>query len=370
MPQITILRQGDINALHDDRLEVNWTLTEMCNYCCSYCFEQNNDKKKIDQSRFSTFSQLKNAIDNLYSLNRSSYSIVLSGGEPTIHPHFSDFLNYAHEKIGEKLAGLKIITNGSKLSTISRGIEKTIKYVPVGLIISIHTDHLSIGKIREIIKTYSSLTSVSLSLMFNPQKREYVKEIFDELLSLRDNFPFWLRIATLRQPPKFDIPDTRYTKEDYLWQDAATMAFQDRAKQSRVSPIPYKTKFGNITTFWDVIEDGQYSYKKNLQRDIAFKTGLFGFKNMYCAMATNMLSISSKGFCNGARCSIAPLSTHSIFEKNPYDTPDFVQSIKCSLANCGCGANDQILKFANKDEADDYINLFVKRQQTKLNSLQ
>lgn len=365
MNERLIVRHGHINAFYNDSLEVNWSLTDMCNYNCSYCFFHDSEKKKLNRSRFTTLEQLKNAVDNIASLKRSKYSIVLSGGEPTVHPHFAEILKYISLKIDNSALEIVVITNGSRLPSIYQDIYDIGKRVPVKFIISLHSDHVKMSQIVNIVEKYSSFVAIAFSLMFNPEKRIFVKEIHEKLISMRKQYSFSLRVVTLREPPRFDSVDTRYTKEDLAWQDAANSEFGIAAKNSPIPLLP-QMKLAVIRSFWHLREENCHIFKKDIQRDLALKNGLLGFKGMYCSLGTNVLSVHSNGKCKGAHCGIAPVSPQTLFEKNPYENEEFISIVKCTLQNCGCATNDQILKFTDQQEAEQFIAHFKRLQRAQL----
>jgi MoaA/NifB/PqqE/SkfB family radical SAM enzyme len=86
-----------------DNYEIQWSLTNRCNYNCSYCGIVTKNEK------FSSLENMKKNLNFLYYLNnKKEVKLTLFGGEPTHHPEFLNLL-----KIIE-LQNLSIFTNLSK----------------------------------------------------------------------------------------------------------------------------------------------------------------------------------------------------------------------------------------------------------------
>ena len=83
----------------------NIMLTYRCNLSCSYCFANEFVNSKATDISFTAFQK---AIDFLTTSD--NHHIGLIGGEPTIHPQFSEMLKYIEGC--EKIEGATIYTNG------------------------------------------------------------------------------------------------------------------------------------------------------------------------------------------------------------------------------------------------------------------
>lgn len=73
--------------------KVNWMITEKCNYNCLHCFNA------ADNSRSFGEWSLEEAEDFIEQLqNCGVQSVMITGGEPMIHPHFMEIIRsiYAH----------------------------------------------------------------------------------------------------------------------------------------------------------------------------------------------------------------------------------------------------------------------------------
>lgn len=136
-----------------------WTLTDFCNFQCNYCPSvlHSGDFHHGRKSGYPTNENIEQFLDNLVNnqLQGRKLYLVLSGGEPTLHPMY--------ETIIERLAPYGIIctnTNGS------RGVEwwKNLKVLPQQVTISLHPEFSKVDKINEVAQYILSKQS---TLIFN-----------------------------------------------------------------------------------------------------------------------------------------------------------------------------------------------------------
>jgi MoaA/NifB/PqqE/SkfB family radical SAM enzyme len=102
-----------INAFFNKRFyTLELEIIEKCNLNCTYCYPHSSKKS----GKIISFDKLKEIIDNAVKIDIKE--IVLLGGEPLLHPNWSEILIYAKEK------GIKrniLYTNGS---LIKKNIDK------------------------------------------------------------------------------------------------------------------------------------------------------------------------------------------------------------------------------------------------------
>jgi MoaA/NifB/PqqE/SkfB family radical SAM enzyme len=85
---------------------INFMLTTHCNMACPDCCAGITAMAK-EKRKFMTWTEVKEAAKYLYGINR----INLTGGEPTIHPKFSEWVPKLKETFGAKV--LSVWTNGT-----------------------------------------------------------------------------------------------------------------------------------------------------------------------------------------------------------------------------------------------------------------
>lgn len=104
----------------DIEFELKFEITERCNLNCSFC-HQEFGKKNNCCADFS-LSDFKNIIDRAKIEKQIKY-IRITGGEPTLHPHVGNFLQYATE------AGFHTVLNTNAMQLSPQKIEDLAPYV-------------------------------------------------------------------------------------------------------------------------------------------------------------------------------------------------------------------------------------------------
>nr|WP_315468617.1 viperin family antiviral radical SAM protein [uncultured Undibacterium sp.] len=121
---MTLLHMGEADARpHLSELVINWHITEVCNYRCSYCYAKWNDNSKELLHDWERTQRLLDEVFSFFSPDNSSnplrskitwgkLRLNLAGGEPLLYrDKLLRILSYS------KLKGVdtSIITNGSRL---------------------------------------------------------------------------------------------------------------------------------------------------------------------------------------------------------------------------------------------------------------
>lgn len=90
---------------HQNYLKVEWNLGKRCNYDCSYCPSSIHD----NSSPHTDIEILKSAVDKLISIGKP-VRLSFTGGEPTVHPKFSELIRYC-KHVG--IQWISVTTNGT-----------------------------------------------------------------------------------------------------------------------------------------------------------------------------------------------------------------------------------------------------------------
>lgn len=83
------------------------SITEKCRMNCPHCM----DDAKCDSDRFMSFETFKKVVE---FNNRYDLSMTITGGEPTEHPQFWEFMDYVVDKSYETNA-ITVVSNGQNL---------------------------------------------------------------------------------------------------------------------------------------------------------------------------------------------------------------------------------------------------------------
>lgn len=81
-------------------------LLEQCNLKCKSCYANEHDRKQ--QMTFKVFKDVLSTIKDIQETDHKMSIIYLSGGEPLLHPHFLDFLDYCFSQFDR----VSILSNG------------------------------------------------------------------------------------------------------------------------------------------------------------------------------------------------------------------------------------------------------------------
>jgi len=142
---------------------ISWTLSNKCNYRCSYCPEHLHSGY-TGQPEWSTVERF---IKNFKSDKELCYRI--SGGEPTYYKHFMDMAKLVKQQ-GHIFS---FITNGSQ----SVEYYKEISKYSDGIMISYHPEFADVNHLIDVSNNIDC--PVALNLMM-------VKDNFDELLTIAE----------------------------------------------------------------------------------------------------------------------------------------------------------------------------------------
>lgn len=351
-----ILRQGAWESLYDLPLSIDWMLTDMCNYKCSYCFGRTD----IDKRKFPPLYKLINVVDNLYFLNRPQYNLGLIGGEPSAYPQILDLLYVIVSKFGKRLNNLYLVSNGSRDLDFFNNVYSIARANPISLIISIHTEYCNPEHIYKIVENYSDMILISFNLMFNPDKYDLVIDIYKNLLELRRKHYFKMDIFYLLAPPNFNTIVGKYTNEQKAWREHAQSEFNHMAAGSQIlSPMPSLVEYEH---FWDIWTPEGRKTSPMVNRGTFFKDGLFDFKGMFCCLAVNKIRVAQNGEMYGAICVQGKLPIN-LFEPNILKDAEFIHHTQCKQEHCSCNSNDSCMKFRDLWEADRYIAAVKKKQE-------
>lgn len=117
---------GAPRAASERKPIVVWNITRRCNLNCIHCYSDSEAKTYPGEL---TLEQCKTVVDDLAAYGVPA--VLLSGGEPLIHPHFFEIATYARQK-GLRLT---ISTNGTMIDAdIARRLkELTFSYVGISL---------------------------------------------------------------------------------------------------------------------------------------------------------------------------------------------------------------------------------------------
>lgn len=101
------------------------SITEKCRMNCPHCM----DDAKCDSNKFMSFDTFKKAVD--FNLKYDPMTITITGGEPTEHPQFWEFLEYlvSMPEVAIKKTAITIVSNGMNLDHDDGTLKKKIYWL-------------------------------------------------------------------------------------------------------------------------------------------------------------------------------------------------------------------------------------------------
>ena len=158
---------------------VSWTLSNKCNYRCSYCPSHLNSGS-TGQPRWET---VKRFVENFKQPGKN-ICYRLSGGEPTHWKHFLDLAKLVKDQ-GHTFS---FLTNGSKSVDYYNNITKYTD----GYIISYHPEYADVNHILNVVK--ASHCPVFINLMLKPDNFNEMLGIAEVIYNSNDNVSIWPKV--------------------------------------------------------------------------------------------------------------------------------------------------------------------------------
>lgn len=228
-------------------------ITELCNFKCSHCYIPNQHKCLMN---FETFKYI---IDELSVLGCEN--LLITGGEPFIHPEFIKMYLYAHQKI-------KFISINTNLSLLTEDIIRTfLNKKPYSIEVSIYGCNES---------TYYQFTNVH---------NMYSKVIANIMNLKSNNIPILLKIPLtktsinyINKIIEFANLNNLFLKFDYTIFPQLDSS-KEKCKDTRLSPIDVINFItNNITTidyFYSKVNSLENEWNEFLFSCIAGKEAIY-----------------------------------------------------------------------------------------------
>lgn len=168
---------------------ISWTLSNKCNYRCSYCPSFLHD----GSSGWPEWNAVQAFVNNLNIDKEICFRI--SGGEPTYWKHFVDFAKLI------KSAGhtFSFLTNGSQ----SDAYYQSIADYSDGIIFSYHHEYSTLEEFK--IKCNLPCPTI-VNLMLTPSRFDELVDVAKELFNVSNNITIWPKLI-------LDKTSTQFTNE-------------------------------------------------------------------------------------------------------------------------------------------------------------
>jgi MoaA/NifB/PqqE/SkfB family radical SAM enzyme len=289
-----------------DIFSVYWTLTDFCNFKCSYCPPKLNAGTFFKSDLAPTDEQILQGLERLKLFSAGKLlTVTLSGGEPTTHRMFPTIIDYINSMDGFS----EVITNGSRPLTWWEKLQS----LPKSVVISLHPEFTDLEKVNQLgLYLKSKNVVLKYNLMADPEKWEWVSAVHEKLdVSLHRDID--TKILTNHGSAR-DLDDVlgkhyKYTQEQLDFIKTATLAIKE--------DDPREALFGD---FDDGTSSRIYSFRlvaKNLHK----------FKGWRCGAGSTSICISAKGTVHGGICNVVNLGPLEKFVVYP-------GNVLCKFENC------------------------------------
>lgn len=353
-----IIRQGAYESLYDLPLHVQWSLTHMCNYRCSYC--NYGARGAVDRLQFHPFHKMVNAVENLAALNRPSYEFAILGGEPTIYPHMPELLYHIDSRLAGRVSRITVVTNGSRDPEYFNQFAELARRVYLQIMLSIHTEQVNPRHLYRLAREIDPAIELNYLLMLNPAKLEFCQEIYSALCELRREKAFELTLQTVYEGPEFVKPDSRYPPGIEEWQNTRQQMFNEIARKSSAQAECQRPP--SFSPFWEVEQSGRTACYSRCSRAVNFQKGWLNLRDIYCVTGAHILSIHADGSLWRSACNLPPLRLNA-YDRDCFKNADFMEIARCPHEACVCSDNDVAMKFADYAEAERFLEAAKRRQE-------
>lgn len=291
---------------HQGSIKVEWNLGKRCNYDCSYCPSSIHD----NSSPHTDVEILKATVDKLMTLGKP-IRLSFTGGEPCVHPKFSELVKYAKHK---GITWISVTTNG------------TLPYefyasLPVDqYVFSIHMEY-EWQRVFNTLESVVSLTKIKVLAQIMAH-HDYITEVMElRARCIIAEIPNTVRRIRWTKGDRDFFDDLRYHPDDLNWIKA-----QDATVQ------------GNC-----VIDDERVIHANDI-----IKLHFNKYKDWTCNAGLESLMINWDGEVHRATCRVGG-SLGNIYENNFVAPSD---PVICTRDWCTCAADIPLTKVKHENNSD------------------
>ena len=179
-----------VSEMARPRCMVIWDLGRRCNYDCSYCYRDSHNNYEA----YKTMGSLRHAVDGVHAwwLGDRAATFNITGGEPTIHPHYLELVKYITAKNPNNV--VCTTTNGSRDPAFYAQLMELSTIIFSGHMETLQLEHThkrfleNVNSCVEARKRSPQAAGQSLQvrLMLRPGLLEPLKRLQADLLAIPD----------------------------------------------------------------------------------------------------------------------------------------------------------------------------------------
>lgn len=301
---------------------VYWTITDYCNFSCSYCPSQlhSGDFAQGRKKGFPSDEEIRTFLDRLVNVHSVGkfLQVCLSGGEPTVHPMFGEIVKSIRPH-----GIVEVITNGSR----PLNWWKKLPALPDKVTISLHPGFTVIEKINEVGEfLLDNNCEVVFNMMCDPDQWNAVQSLY-ELLTDRLKYQVNGKILTDHSGTATDGQPYSYTNTqlDYI-----------NSKTSLIGTI--ERRFNNVDRRIYIVDDDGTENVMQHPFDLvnSKKNQMQGWS---CSAGKDGVAISFNGNVYVGNCRIDTLGRLDTFNL-------LTENVTCPKKYCKTAADLQLPKHA------------------------
>lgn len=315
MSKIIEIRRDD----EEQFFYIYWTLTDFCNFRCNYCpsLLHSGDFAQGRKPGFPTNEEIQLFLDQLVKdLNGRRLYLVLSGGEPTLHPMYGEIIR--------QLTPHGVVctnTNGSR----SREWWAELPQLPEQVTISLHPEFSKMDKINE---TAQFLLSNKVTLRFNlsadPAHWEESCALYE---ALDENLKIYVQPKVLNHLES-DRENYDYTPEQLAWIKSKQQFFSSNKSKRPDKPASLSFAYYDDGTTRPLINLAKLTMSRQ-----------HAFEGWSCYAGYNTLNVHFDGNVWAAICKIKNLGRLHNFKL-------LEEPVTCTKKYCTCPGDILIAKKA------------------------
>ena len=189
---------------HQDQIKVEWNLGKRCNYDCTYCPSSIHD----NYSPHTDINILESTVDKLSQLGKP-IRISFTGGEPCVHPHIEDLLEYCRRR---DIFWVNLTTNGTRPARWYLQNEMYFNH----LVFSLHFEYDWKRVVRTINEFYDDTqTDFFVNVMAHHNHMDDVRKVVKEFRE--KSIRFAVRRIRWTEGDHNVFDDMRYDGNDLEW---------------------------------------------------------------------------------------------------------------------------------------------------------
>lgn len=287
-----------------------WTLNNICQYRCSYCYALPILKKRWEKKYENVY---KTILKRLSLKTVPQFDINIVGGEPTLHPQFNYIVKYLDEL--DKCISVDVTTNLVRSTQVLRELAKTTTKLYIGA--SYHPEydknHTFAKKCIDLSNSEYTKFGANINLVKDPTHWPATIKTIETLI---DN---GVRISL----NYLNSVDGTYVAEysDSFYETFAK--YLDKGDEDIV--VPY------------VMEENGTNRVENIPKHEIYKQDLYKFKGYYCTPMMWDIGV------DGHIANTCTNETLNILSTN-------LTSRKMCTVDCGCKCDNMYDYYKNKNE--------------------